>query len=302
VKAYPNYWGTKPQYQTVKFLADPEASTRVAALQAGEVDIAFDVPSENISSVPAVKSVPQQSVNLFRLNAIDGISKDPKVREALAMGTDTEGLRKALYGDSDSQPATCQFSQAGIAGHNDSLKAIPYNPTKAKQLLQQAGVIGRQVVIVAEAGSIPKTSEFLQAVASEWDQLGLKVKLEIDAQSGFVAGVGATGPKSPEVLFLSIDSSLGTALQPMQTMINSGPVGRFPTTQIPQVPRLLTQAGSDLNSATREQKLDQLDTQICNSHEIIFLNFTDEIWGTQKGITWPVRRDATLIPATVTSD
>src|SRR5690606_3958813 len=46
-----DWWGELPEWEELVFRIIPEASTRIAALRAGEVDIAKNIPPDQASSI-----------------------------------------------------------------------------------------------------------------------------------------------------------------------------------------------------------------------------------------------------------
>ncbi len=87
----PDYWnkaGATPRAKTITVEPRPEAATRVAAVQAGEVDVINSVPLESIEQLPAAPHVPANENLQLRLNATDGVFQDAKMREAVLIGTD----------------------------------------------------------------------------------------------------------------------------------------------------------------------------------------------------------------------
>ena len=63
---------------------------------------------------------------------------DKRVRQALNYAVDKEAINKALYGGL-AAPMTSPLPEAQW-GFDKSLKGYPYDPAKAKQLLEAAGV------------------------------------------------------------------------------------------------------------------------------------------------------------------
>lgn len=53
----PNYWGEPPKLDKITFRFIPDNSTRVLALQSGDVDLILDVPRENAAQVAAMDGV-----------------------------------------------------------------------------------------------------------------------------------------------------------------------------------------------------------------------------------------------------
>jgi peptide/nickel transport system substrate-binding protein len=71
-----------------------------------------------------------------------------------------------------------------------------YDPTLAKQLIQQTGL--NKVTIQLGTIALSTAQESSQALATEWEQLGLKVKLTSWPLSGLIAAFEANGGKSWE--------------------------------------------------------------------------------------------------------
>jgi peptide/nickel transport system substrate-binding protein len=151
VERNPDYnWGPAPlrtgppQIKTIIFriLADP--GTRFNALQTGEIQLA---PNINPQDIQTIKSDSRYTVfnvastgmpwNIM-VNAQKAPTNDPLVRQALEFATDQATIVKTLYfglytaADSIYTPLT--------PGYDPATQAIyKYDPTKAGQLLDQAG-------------------------------------------------------------------------------------------------------------------------------------------------------------------
>ena len=51
IEANPDYWGEMPKIKTVIYRIIPDASTRIAELKAGSIDIATGIPVDQLKSV-----------------------------------------------------------------------------------------------------------------------------------------------------------------------------------------------------------------------------------------------------------
>ena len=88
---------------TVVFRVIPEASTRVAALLAGEVDIIQNVPAELVSTleqVPGIqiKTAPGTSPEWMEMNVNKPPFDDVRVRQAMNYAIDKQLLIDAIFG------------------------------------------------------------------------------------------------------------------------------------------------------------------------------------------------------------
>ena len=142
-----NYWGEAPYYDEVVIKYIPEASSRLQALQTGEVDLIYgaDLLSyddyNQALSLDGIEGAINDGNTLTRnlvLNASSEILSDLKVRQAIAYAVNKEEITKGLtYGYET--PATSLFAPG--APYTD----ITYNSTwsydldKATALLDEAG-------------------------------------------------------------------------------------------------------------------------------------------------------------------
>ena len=69
----------------------------------------------------------------------------------------------------------------GIFGYNPNIKPWPYDPAKAKQLLEEArkdGIpVDREILMVGRTGMYPNNAELMEAVMTMYKAIGLNVKL-----------------------------------------------------------------------------------------------------------------------------
>lgn len=124
------------------FRTIPEASTRVAALLAGEVDIIAEVPAEmvrlleetpgvNVYTAPSTRPIwLQMNVNLPPFD-------DVRVRQAMNYAIDKELLIETLY-NGRGQPLAGVLSPLNNMAH-PGLEPYPYDPDRALELLADAG-------------------------------------------------------------------------------------------------------------------------------------------------------------------
>jgi peptide/nickel transport system substrate-binding protein len=126
----------------VVFRTIPEASTRVAALLAGEVDIITEVPSELMqlleqTSGVQVYSAPSTRPIWMQMNVNSPPFDDVRVRQALNYAIDKELLIETLY-NGMGQPLAGVLSPLNNMAHPD-LTPYPYDPDRALELLAEAG-------------------------------------------------------------------------------------------------------------------------------------------------------------------
>ncbi|MBN8618752.1 MAG: ABC transporter substrate-binding protein, partial [Anaerolineae bacterium] len=132
----PNYVGEAPYFDSVIITNIPEPATQKTALEAGDIDLALDLTSDQIIGLEGNSNVtiargPANIVHFILMNAdpeIGGPVSDPKVQLAIRYALDYEGY-KALWGGV--QPGT--NLGVGLAGAFGEDEAIKRDLDKAKE-------------------------------------------------------------------------------------------------------------------------------------------------------------------------
>jgi len=142
--ANPHYWGKKPKIGTIIFKPISDNAARLQALQTGEIqgyDLVdpADIGTVKSSSKTKILNRPAFNVGYVGINQKFKPFDNPLVRQALAYALDRNSVVKGFYagrGQVANQflpPLVNGFATKGVPSYS-------YNPAKAKQLLQQAGV------------------------------------------------------------------------------------------------------------------------------------------------------------------
>ncbi|NKB98260.1 MAG: ABC transporter substrate-binding protein [Pseudomonadales bacterium] len=145
VERFDDYWNkdVMPGYKRLIIKIIPEDTTRVAAYKTGAVDWIDAVPPAQVKefqSLPSTRVINLQAGNnlYINLNAIDRKSpfRDPRVRLAVAHAVDFDAIIEyVLFGQGIRTPQLAP----GSLGYDPELKAHPYDPQKARELLKEAG-------------------------------------------------------------------------------------------------------------------------------------------------------------------
>ena len=150
LERFDDYYGGSPDLtpvgpacvNQVVFRVNPEASTRVSALLAGEVDIITNVPQDLIESLSAneniqVKTAAGTQPKWLELNVNMALFDDVNVRKALNYAVDKDLIIEQIYGGrAVALPgALSPFNSFA----NTSLSPYPYDTAMALDLLSQAG-------------------------------------------------------------------------------------------------------------------------------------------------------------------
>jgi len=150
MERFEDYYGGSPDLapvgpacvEKVIFRVIPEASTRAAALLAGEVQVIQSVPSDlvgrlNENSNVVVKTAPGTQPKWIELNVTKPPFDDVRVRQALNYALDKNLIIQEIYdGRAIALPGALSPYNNFV---NKSLQPYPYDMDKALQLLADAG-------------------------------------------------------------------------------------------------------------------------------------------------------------------
>jgi peptide/nickel transport system substrate-binding protein len=137
----PNYWGGAPSIEGVRVRIIPEASTRNIELQAGTLDIAFDMQVQDVQELEGSDVVIEQrfgpQAHFIALNVSTGPTAELAVRKAIALATDRDAMLSQML---ENIPEKSWSGVASVSPYYDqSVPTIEYNPDEAKRLLEEAG-------------------------------------------------------------------------------------------------------------------------------------------------------------------
>ncbi|MBY5454329.1 ABC transporter substrate-binding protein [Rhizobium leguminosarum] len=125
---------------TYKLVSEP--SLRVAAVQSGQADVAYNASPQELESLKSeglTVATPRYLgfVNGWAVNTKLAPYDDVKVRQALQAGINRQEIIDTVY-TPDWKLAT-SFIQSNVPGATDQSALLAYNPEKAEKLLDEAG-------------------------------------------------------------------------------------------------------------------------------------------------------------------
>ena len=186
MQANPDYWRGAPKIETVIFRPIPESSTRVAAIQTGEVDIVTRLSSEEAQSLLGADNVkvikyPVTRIYYIAFNnlttGLDQPTMDAQVRQAMNYAVDVDAIISALF-DGFAKPATGYVATSELG--YDNADPFGYDPDTAVALLTEAGYPdGFEMDMACPAGAYTHFEEVCEAIAGYLGEVGIVTNLEI---------------------------------------------------------------------------------------------------------------------------
>jgi ABC-type transport system substrate-binding protein len=182
---HPSWWrkDERPRADQLVFAITPDASVRAQRLKRDECDIAADVgPAEyaGLQKDPAIKfaTAPGMNVGILAYNTRRPALAKLEVRQALDMAIDKAALVRTVYGDAGTL-AGSPIPAANWA-HDSTLKPAPYDPAKARALLQKAGVLPLDITLwampVVRAYN-PNGQRMAQMIQADWAKVGVTARI-----------------------------------------------------------------------------------------------------------------------------
>ena len=254
------YWRKMPSVKRLVFKSVPEATTRVAMLKRGEVDIAYLIEP---AQAPEIKRDPNLRLafsggigiaTMDFLDQFDGKSPwaDKRVRLAASYAVDRWALSDAeTLGASKPTgsliPRTFEFALP--------LEPHPYNPGRAKQLLAEAGYPNG-----FDAGDLhvtPPYSSRGEAVLNYLGAVGIKSRMRPMERAAFFAAWSA---KKLRGICVCGSGLYGNAATRMSEIVPSD--GIFAYGGYPDIDALYKQQARELDRKKREAMLHQIQQTI----------------------------------------
>jgi peptide/nickel transport system substrate-binding protein len=192
LEANEGYWRGAPKIKTLIFRPIPDESTRVAALSAGEIDIARGVPPSLVKQIAdnprtRIARVPSAlNIHVILDTLKEGPLRDRRVRQAINYGVDKEGIIKSILegnGGAVGGPLT-----PVMFGFAPDVKPYPYDPERAKRLLAEAGFAqGMSLTLNSPNGRYLKDKEVNEAIAGQLSRIGVRTQVAVHEWGTYVS-------------------------------------------------------------------------------------------------------------------
>ena len=190
MEANESWWGGAPKIKTLVVRPIPEHTTRVAALQAGEVDIVTNVPPHlvkqvesdpklYVSKAPSVRTLfiwiytHKYDKEHKLVGPYDGPTKDKRVRQAMNYAVNVDEIIKTVLEGNGVRTATPLTNKH--FGFDATLPPYKQDIAKVKQLLAEAGYPnGVDLVLNSPDGRYLKDKEVAEAIAGQLTKAGIR--------------------------------------------------------------------------------------------------------------------------------
>jgi peptide/nickel transport system substrate-binding protein len=284
-----NYWGpVKPSIKDIVFLWRAESIVRSAMVKTGEAQLAYFINPQDVKSVP--KAVPVSTIEtaIIRADCDHPILKDKRIRQAMNYAIDRQAIVDTIY--SGYATPAAQMPAPAVTGHNPNLKPYPYDPAKAKSLMQEAGYKGEEIAFYSRLNHFNGDKEMWEAIVNWWTAVGFKIKHTPQEYAKgnemlFSVAPGARGP----LVTTKHGVELGDASRSFDSYLRIG--GRISTVNDPKLDAMGKAAVQIPVGPERTKALQDMFTYLYDEipvYPIIHLQF---IFGMAKNLEWEPRAD-----------
>lgn len=188
MEANPDYWRDGlPRVEELVFVPIPESSTRMAAIQTGEVDIVNRLSFEQAEALQGTAGVEVVTYPIDRAfyiafnNLTTGVgepTEDVRVRQAMNYAVDRQAIVDSLFGGY--AELSTGLLTSGNLGYDSSLDPYPYDPDRARELLAEAGYPdGFEIGFAAPSGAYTNFEQVAEAVQGYLRDVGIDTDLDI---------------------------------------------------------------------------------------------------------------------------
>lgn len=295
-------------FQTLIWRTIPEASTRVAELIAGNVDIIANVPPDQTAAIDSSGAAAVQAVagtrrmyvgfqfgeNYKDAPGYEAFQK-PEVRVALQYAIDVPTICATLLG------TECERASSIVNKPNDNpnLSPYPYDPVKAGELLDAAGYpadangVRFETILMGPRGRYLNDANVVQAIAQYLTDVGVKTEVDIRDWADYRA---LLGPKEVGPLFF-LGSGGGTwnALYDMAdfSAVDAG-------TNYTNWPNAEWFADWDSLGNIRDPEeeravINKMLEVFYNDPPWLFLYFQPDFYAVSNRVEWQARRDEQIV-------
>jgi peptide/nickel transport system substrate-binding protein len=180
---FDDYWGQKAFLDQVVIRPITEASVRITALRAGDVELIDRTPYEWVREVMDGKlrgigyaEADEAGFRTMKINLTDPPMNNLKLRQALAHAIDKKEMLEGVY-FGFGRPIDQMYLPDNV-WYVEGLPWPKYDLDRARQLLREAGYNGEPIVLLGDQGG-PQEAEatILQA---QLQKVGINLKLEFN--------------------------------------------------------------------------------------------------------------------------
>ncbi len=305
LEAFRDYWSPPPKLARVILRPIPDATQRIIALEARDIDVSMGPTPEDLARLQSnpelqVLTSPSQETFTFQINTRKQALAGKLVRQALNYAIDKDSVIKTIY-RGFAVPLDSPLA-ATVSGHV-ATGMYKYDPQKAKALLAQAGYgQGLRLVLWTTSGRYLQDQQLAESVAGYLRDVGVEVQLVTLDNTAYLERIRKPSPDAPpeyDLVFQNAQPGTGEANWAWSYFVDSR---SWPPTGMntsfyknPHVDSLIDQARVTLDETRRNAMHQEIQGIVWQDAPWIFL-----LTPQQTAAAWSKIKGAYFTPAGVT--
>ncbi len=284
-----DWWGGDVLPERVIFRPITEGTVRAIELEAGAVDIAFELNTSPRDAMRAIENpnlIVTQQPTLSTAYVGFNFQKEPfddvRVRQAINHAVDVEPMIDAIL-EGFGSVATSPISDMVFGAHTD-LEPYDYDPERARQLLAEAGYPdGFSTSLWTNDNPIRiQIAEIMQAQLGE---VGIDVDVQVLEWSTYLADTAAGAHDMFILGWVTVTGDADYGLYALFHSSNFGSAGNRTFWSNPRVDELLDLGRTEADPDLRVEYYLEVQEIIAEEAPWVFLYLTLEVNGTQPNVS-----------------
>ena len=296
--AFDEYWGQTPRYQEIIWVAEGDSEKRVDAVLNGEADIASGIGIQGWRRIredgrALAHEWDSGLAIIFMANALEGPSRDRRVRQAMNYALDVEKIIVEIK-DGAAKPLNGYLTPHHF-GYNPQTPPYPYDPDKARSLLEEAG-FGDGLKLVFDIPSVmpDEAPELAKMMVEQYSRVGISLEIVQHHDRAAYSEMVREKKINDAAAF---DSSPRSTFRVLREKLHSGLQGPWwEGYENEEVDSLIEEAQATISDPARQTIYRQIYSMVRDDAPWIFLYSPTRYWGVCPAMTdWKPRADGLLI-------
>jgi peptide/nickel transport system substrate-binding protein len=279
-----DYWGDKGPFEKAEFRAVPDAATRLADLQAGNADLIVTLDADQAKQLEGsgsakVLSALTERIAYLKLNPTIAPLDNPKVRQAVAMAIDKQGIVEGLLGGFD-KPAS-QMANDTYFGFVPNLKNVEFDPEGAKKIVAETGA-GKTKLSFATSPVFDQ--RIVQALAQMLSDVGFNVEIQLTDMAAYLKRAQSEPAQQANFAFGRWSCACQDVDGVLFPLLHSS--SSWSSLRDPKIDALLVAARNTLDDKERQQAYDGVAKFVADDVPMVPLYEAAVLYGGAKNLEW----------------
>lgn len=198
-EAFEGYWGTQFPVPRVKWITRPEPSVRALTVKTGEAHFAFNIGSEPAQQLDHWVASAGFQTNMLRLNNTRAPFDDLRVRQAVNYAIDRNEIVRTVFNNAAEPTGFFAYAPSHA-------EPFPFDPARARALLEEAGALDAAVELVYGELRLPEEPALAEIFKGYLDAAGFRTTIRRVEKVAYNELSGAEFEQQPQMLLESTSS------------------------------------------------------------------------------------------------